>query len=199
MKVKTIISGNYSCNSYIISQGEVCVIVDIGFDSAPVFEYVEKEGLTIKAVLLTHGHPDHVFKAKDFIDKGISVYISEEDYQMPKNNFFGLRLVEADFVLFDPIFIDGHKLEFGEIAVDIIKTPGHTKGGVCYIIGNYLFSGDTLFRGTVGRSDLYGGCAKTLRDTVKSLLAIEKNYIVMPGHGESSTIFYERQHNFFAR
>jgi len=199
MKVKTIVSDYYSCNSYVVSKGNSCVVIDIGFDSKPIFEYIEKEGLKIEAVLLTHGHPDHVFKAKDFSDKGIKVFITKEDFELPKNNFFGLRLAKEKFLVFEPIFIEGEQLELGGITVDIIKTPGHTKGGVVFIIGDYLFSGDTLFRGTVGRSDLYGGCSKTLRESVKKLLELDKDYVVMAGHGENSTISYERRHNFFIK
>jgi len=199
MKVKTIVSDYYSCNSYVVSEGASAVIVDVGFDSAPIFDYAKAEGLVIEAVLLTHGHPDHVFKAKDFSDRGIKVYITEEDYQMPKNNFFGLKLTNEDFMLFEPVVLESDRLELGGLTVDIIKTPGHTKGGVCFIIGDYLFSGDTLFRKGVGRTDLYGGCEKTLRNTIKNILAIQHDYVIMPGHGESTAISYEKQHNYFVR
>ncbi|MCL2556555.1 MAG: MBL fold metallo-hydrolase [Firmicutes bacterium] len=198
MKIQVIVSDYNSCNCYIVSEGESCIIIDAGFDSQPIFEYTEKEGLKIEAVLLTHGHPDHVHAAKDFSDRGIQVYITEEDFELPKNNFFGLKLKDG-FVCFKPTFIDKDSYKFGDIKVKIINAPGHTKGGVCFLIGDYLFTGDTLFKGTVGRSDFYGGCEKTLRDSVKSLLSLDKDYQVLSGHSESSTILQERKYNIFAK
>jgi len=198
MEIQVIVADYNSCNAYIVSEGKSCVVVDVGFDSKPIFEYVKSEGLHIEAVLLTHGHPDHVHVAKDFSDRGVPVYITEVDFEMPKNEFFGLRLKDG-FKVFKPTFIDKDVYKFGDIEVRVIHTPGHTKGGVCYLIGDFLFSGDTLFKGNVGRSDLYGGCEKTLRTTLKGLVGVQQDYQVLPGHGEQTSIFHERKYNVFTK
>ena len=199
MKVKTIEPTQFSSNSYIISNGDRAAVVDPGFYPEPIFDYADANGLNIEAVLLTHWHHDHVYSASEFNKHGIKTYITKADFEYAKIKRPGLIADKNDFVLFKPAYLKAAEEEFAGLNFTVIKTPGHTSGGVCFACGDYLFTGDTLFYKTVGRTDLPGGDMDILKKSLKTLFALEKDYAVMPGHGRESSIFFEREHNLYAK
>ena len=153
----------------------------------------------LRYILLTHGHFDHISGVKALKeDFGGDVVIHREDagclYDKSKSLaskfFFPQHDVTAD-VLVD----DGQRLPFGEGEIEVIHTPGHTKGSVCYTIEDIMLSGDTLFKSSIGRTDFPGGSFEEIKASLKKLAALEKNYTVYPGHDVSTTLEREKKYN----
>lgn len=202
MIVKRIPAGIYAANCYIVMDENTkdTVLIDIGGDEDDVIEVLEELEAKPVAILLTHGHVDHVSGVIPFKKKyDVPVYLNSKDEKLMLaktyiyGNFGGEK--KADFGL-----NDGDKLTLGSIEVKVIETPGHTPGGVCFLINDYVFTGDTLFYGSVGRSDLTGGNHVQLINSIKEKLMIlpdETN--VASGHGPISTIAKEKRSNPFIR
>ncbi len=195
MEIKKLISQNYRSNTFIISSGKHCAVVDPGMESGLIIQAIKEMGLSPVFVLLTHGHFDHIFSL-DTLKKhfDIPVYIHEDDAEMltdsNKNaySFFfadSFRQNKADFT-----FKDGDRLNINNEDLTVIHTPGHSKGSSCFMCGRDLLTGDTLFENGIGRSDLYGGDAHKLFDSLKALGAIENkdSLKIYPGHGGCSLL-----------
>lgn len=196
MKVKCIYGGYAGNNSYIVSNDGECLVIDPA--TFQVFEEVNAEGLKPVAVLLTHGHFDHIAGVQPFLDKGVPVYIHEGD----KDKCTGLDMSEyleyyqiKPFVPTNLIKEEGY-LHFAGLDVWVMETPGHSKGGVCYIIDNVIFSGDTLFAGSYGVYHFSDGNLGILRHSiVEKLFKLSDDFTVYSGHGEVTTLDTERQGN----
>lgn len=190
MKIKTIIAGMLENNIYIVSdETKECFIVDPGAGFAAVVSYIKKENLIPKAVLLTHGHHDHIGNVNELTcEFSIPVYVGAEDGELLENPKNGVKAVNEYKTL-----NDGDNLQIGNMQIAVITTPGHTKGGVCFLVGEELFTGDSIFKETIGRCDLYGGNYKTLLKSVEKVA--DMNVRVYPGHGEHSTMAHERNFN----
>jgi glyoxylase-like metal-dependent hydrolase (beta-lactamase superfamily II) len=202
-----IMKDGFTTNTYIVTDeesGETAVVDP----SLPEESLMEKlNGKNVKYVLLTHGHFDHTCGAKMIKENtGAKVVIHKEDDEMlhdiSKNEFeencIGSKFPEVDA---DINSEDGTELMLGNTKITVMHTPGHTKGGVCYLFNEdrVMFSGDTLFRLTAGRADLYGGNG---RDELRSLVRIrelEGDYKVYPGHDADTTLEFERQYNRYMR
>lgn len=201
MLIKRIPAGIYAANCYIVMDENTkdTIVIDIGGDADDIIKELKHLEANVKAILLTHGHVDHVggvLELKKEYD--VPVYLSSKDEElMVKNTYiygnFGVE--RADYSL-----NQGDNLNIGSLNIKVIATPGHTPGGVCFLIENDLFTGDTLFYGSVGRSDLEGGDHVELINNIKSKLVILSNDIkVYCGHGPSTTIGKEKQINPFLR
>lgn len=201
MKIYKKNVGVYSSNSYILSDEENnAVIIDVGGDSYDLFEYMKKEKLSLKAIILTHGHFDHVIGANEMKElSGAPIYIAEEDYDMVRKLPFMLNdkmrnmidePVNVDFTLKDK-----DVLNFGKLTLNIIACPGHSKGSIAIEAGENLFAGDTIFYHSVGRTDLYGGSENEIINSVRKILDNKKDYIIYPGHGPNTTSKEERENN----
>lgn len=188
MQVKVFPIGRLMANcSVLFSDSGTAVVIDPGGDPAPVVSFMEEKGLTCAAILLTHGHDDHTEGAEALKEKtSAPLYIGRGD---------AYRLDEPADVLLD----GGEQLEFGDIRIEVIPAPGHTEGGMCFLTGGALFSGDTLFRESVGRTDLPGGNWKTLEATLASLKErfAGSSVTVIPGHGPMTDFAYETEHNYY--
>jgi hydroxyacylglutathione hydrolase len=181
------------------------VIIDPAGDEDKLLALIEKKSLRIKYILNTHGHADHVLgnpKLKDFLKIPVCMHEADDkffsDPDIRKKSSHELGLPPPDPV--DIKLKDGDILEVGTLNIEVIHTPGHTPGSVCYLVGENLFTGDTLFVGAAGRTDLIGGSLNTLiKSLEKKLLVLPKQTIVWPGHdyGESpsSTIGREMEEN----
>lgn len=197
MIVKSMIAGIYEENCYFVidEATKETVIMDPGGSE----EKLEKEllalGAKVKYILLTHGHFDHVGGVDYLAEKfNAPVYIHklEEEYMEKDNTVFG------SIKKIDGYLKDGDILDFANTTIKVFHTPGHTKGGVCLLIDDKLFTGDTLFQGSIGRSDFIGGSYSDLINSIKTkLLVLDKNTEVYPGHGPKSTIGYEYNNNPF--
>ena len=195
LNIHTFPLGAYQTNCYIIhdANSDRCCVIDPGFEPQRILEELHRRGLTLEAVLLTHGHFDHVGAAKALAKKtGCEVYICGEDLSMPP-------MMTAGPLYYTKTYTEGSKLTLAGLEIYVIHTPGHTPGSVCLMVENALFSGDTLFAGSCGRTDLPGGDWLTILTSLRRLASFETNYWVYPGHGPSSTLTMEKKHNPYLR
>ncbi len=206
MEFFKIPTGMYAANCYII-YSEITgdgIVVDPGGDIEIILGKIEENNLSIKYIVLTHGHGDHLGGAKKLKEKlNVPVLVHEEDEELVKDANKNLSII-MDFgpVDFNPDILlkDGDAIEFGDLKAKVIHTPGHTRGGICLKINNHLFTGDTLFKGSIGRTDLLGGDYDNIINSIKEkILVLDDDIIVMPGHGESSTILEEKIYNPYLR
>ena len=196
MEVIKVLPYGFGCNSYLVTKdGKNAVVIDC---SGPeVYDECIDANLTPVAVLLTHGHFDHVGGCGKFFEKKVPVYCGEKEQSLifseQNRGIFGGVYI-PQFEIFKALK-DGEEIELGGINFKVIHTPGHTAGGVCYLAGDSLFTGDTLFKESVGRSDLPTGNSKQLIESVKKLFALDGDYKVYCGHERETTLDHERSHN----
>ena len=191
LKIHNLILGLYQVNCYIVHQenSDRCVVIDPGYEPERIAAYLQKNGLTPEAILLTHGHFDHVGGVKP-LAKDCKVYLHPLERTMPEAMTAG-PLPATDFYP-DRFCVAG--MEFS-----VLHTPGHTPGSVCLLAEDALFSGDTLFAGSCGRTDLPGGDWDTIEVSLQMLKSLPGDYRVFPGHGEDTTLSRERQYNPYLR
>lgn len=189
MNIHTLVLGPLQVNCYIVYVNQRCLVIDPGFESDRVLRTCDTLGLTIEAVLLTHGHFDHVGGVKKIAEKtGCRVFLHPEECQMPTYLTSGeLHYTDA--------YGEGDAFTLAGLPFSVLHTPGHTPGSVCLCFKNVMFTGDTLFAGSCGRTDLPGGDGKAIRASLKRLAAIPGDLMVYPGHGEPTTLENERQEN----
>ncbi|OOM75802.1 putative metallo-hydrolase [Clostridium puniceum] len=195
MIIKTIMAGTYEENCYLVMNEDTreLAIVDPGGKSALIEEEIKKLNGEPKFILLTHGHMDHVDGVVELVNKlNIPFYINEieEKYMENDEYVFGTLPKSSGYLK------EGDTLTLGEDIIKVIETPGHTAGGICFLISDKLFTGDTLFQGSIGRSDFPGGNGRQLIQNIKDkLLPLGDDIEVYPGHGNPSTIGYEKRMN----
>lgn len=205
MKVERFLTGILSTNCYVAwnEQTKEAVIVDPAAYSKKLAEFLREEGLKPQAVLLIHGHFDHIMGLDALLEEyPVPVYVHEAEKGLiadPKTN---LSLTYTNgYVFEDATYVtDGQKIAAAGVTFEVLFTPGHTSGGCCYYAEteNMLFSGDTLFRCSVGRSDLPTGDETTLIRSIKEkLLVLPENTVVYPGHMAATTIQTEKTANPF--
>lgn len=195
LKLHTLPLGAYQTNCYILHQegASSCVVIDPGYTPEVVLSFLEGQGLTLEAILLTHGHFDHVGGVRDLAaETGCKVYLNPNDLSMPPR-------LTAGPLYYTDTYSEGDTITPAGISFQVLSTPGHTPGSVCLIAENFLFSGDTLFAGSCGRTDLPGGSTSAIRASLRRLAALPQDYSVHPGHGESTTLAWEKQYNPYMR
>ena len=199
MKVKSASFGNMGNNCYLIVDEKTnkSALVDCTEFNQKMIDFIGDTDL--QYVLLTHGHFDHITGTKEVKERyACKVAISAEDEKMLSSARHSLAIfcnsaqnnVNADIIL-----KDGDIINLGETESKVISTPGHTKGSVCFIAGDYLFSGDTLFCVSCGRTDFPGGSVPEMLNSLKKLSQLDGDYKVMPGHEEQTTLSFERINN----
>ena len=194
LKIHTLTLGLYQTNTYIIHEenSASCCVIDPGYQANTILEKLGELGLTLDAILLTHGHFDHVGAVKDMAaDTDCRVFLCAEDTMLPP-------MLTDGSLYYTDTYADGTILNIAGLYIRILHTPGHTPGGVCLLVDDVIFSGDTLFAGGCGRSDL-GGDWASLVSSLKRLSQIEGYFKVFPGHGESTTLAYEKRYNPYMR
>lgn len=206
MRIETMVLGEVRTNCYLVIQEKTkeAVVIDPADRADVIVRKLVDEALTLKAILLTHGHGDHILAVQNLKkDFGVEVYAAEAEKELlgdPKQNLsedlFGTPVtVEADVLL-----RDGQEFEAAGMKFRMLHTPGHTPGGCCYYLpeGQVLFSGDTLFHGSIGRTDFPGGSlSKLVRSVKEKLLVLPEDTVVYPGHEAVTTIGFERKYNGF--
>ncbi len=204
--VETFPVGFLEVNCTIVGCPETreAIVIDPGDEAGKILAALGKHRLRATAVVLTHGHFDHLGAAREIQEAGAKVYLHHEDLPLCENlpaqsRSFGLPPPRPPEI--DGFLSDGRSIPFGRCEAGVIHTPGHSPGSVCLTVpalGKVLFSGDTLFREGIGRTDLWGGDAgKILRSIRERLFVLDDDTIVVPGHGEATTIGHEKENNPF--
>ncbi len=194
--------GAFGTNCYIVeTENKGAILIDAPCYPDRILAKIESLGLTLKAILLTHGHCDHIEAVSELARlTDCEVYIHEADEKMLHNSL--LSLAGYFGTPFSPFsgaktLVDGDTVSIDNASFKVISTPGHTAGSVCYVYDDVIFSGDTLFFESIGRTDFPGGSYKTLVNSIKKLKALGKDYTVLPGHNESTSLYYELEYNPF--
>ena len=200
MKVYKIYPVGFAANSYIITADDrSCIVVDPG--QPRIYDECKKRGLTPEYALLTHCHYDHIGGCGALYNAGCKVICGEREreYIFSEDNraiFHGITI--PPFEIYKTA-ADGEELELCGLSIKVVATPGHTCGGVCYIAQDVIFSGDTLFYESVGRTDFPTGSYAELVCSVKKLYSLGGDYKVMCGHGEDTTLSHERAFNPYVK
>ena len=202
LNMKVLVVGSLGVNCYILHEEghDEAVVIDPGGSEEAVWMHISAEGLTLKAILNTHAHADHI-GAVDFLREktGAKFYLHEADAPMlldARKNlsaFMGMPIVTKPA---DVLLKGGEVLDICHMKFTVLHTPGHSPGGVCYLMEDRVFSGDTLFAESVGRTDFPGSSAKDLMTSVREkLLVLPDEIKVYCGHGPETTIGHERKYN----
>ena len=188
--------GIYMTNCYILWQegNDHCLVIDPADKPEAILAACQKKNLTIDAILLTHGHFDHVGGVRTLAAEypDCPVYLCPEDLIMPPQ-------MTAGPLYYNIAYHDGAKLDLAGITWQVMETPGHTPGSVCLLAEDCIFSGDTLFKGSCGRTDLPCGDYQAITASLHRISQIPGNYRVFPGHGDSTTLADEKLYNPFLK
>ena len=198
MLIKTLPVGQLETNCYVVTDENalVCAVIDPGDESNTILDYIEDNKLSCKAILITHAHFDHVSAVNAMLEAtGAELYMCEKDLELAKTGASG-RFTPPENTHF---YKDGDEVKVAGLTFKVMETQGHTPGGVTLICGDALFTGDTLFRGSCGRTDLPGGDMRAELRSLKRIASLEGDYEVYPGHAESSMLSIEREHNPYVR
>jgi len=203
LHVKTLILGDLQTNCYLVwgDDSKTCVVIDPACKADYILQQAESWGLTIEAVFITHGHFDHVGAVQMLVEKtGCAVWMREGDWSvapgygvkqlfpLANSNFCEIRFYEHE-----------EKITAAGTTFTVWETPGHSWGSVCILAENALFTGDTLFAGSIGRTDFPGCSQKAMEASLEFLAEQTEDYIVYPGHGEATTLQTEKKHNPYMR
>lgn len=205
MTVQKLVAGELGSNTYVLkdpTSGTACVI-DCG-------EYTSRleaalEGLELRYILLTHGHFDHILGVPALKEKHpeAKVLIHAGDERCLTDERSNLLFGRASFVPFcaDATVADGEELQFDGATIRVMHTPGHSEGSVCYLMeeNKMIFTGDTLFHMSCGRTDFYGSDPQKMRESLKRLSGLDDDYKVFPGHNSTTSMAVEKQYNVFLR
>lgn len=199
MCIEQITVGQLETNCYLVWQDSDCFLVDPGGDADKIFSYLDS--LNLRFILLTHGHFDHILAlseiAKTYPDA--QTYVNQNDAYLLENleeqaKIFGLKASVQNLKF--TYIKDGQTIKFGKKKTQVIATPGHTPGSVCYLLDDSLFSGDTLFYNSIGRTDFPGGDMTAMQKSLQKLSQLPENTKVLPGHGLATTIKNEKLYGY---
>lgn len=204
MQIKTFVSADFPENCYAVECNDGIFLVDPGEYTAELDCYVKKNKSDIKYILLTHNHFDHIHATADIKklcpDAKIVVhYLDADGLNNPQKNLAAYFGFEIEYIAVDILCNDFDIIEMGETKIKVLHTPGHSEGSVCYIVDDVIFSGDTLFEGSCGRTDFPSGDGTALSNSLKKLKNLDGDYKVFSGHGSSTTLNRERIYNHYMR
>ena len=202
MIIKTFIEPPIENNNYLIidESSQEAALVDCSAFDESIFIELEKYNAELKYILLTHGHFDHITGLND-IDKKVKVLMHSKDNEWitELNNYLpmvGMPTMEQPRI--DKYIEDNEIIKLGNLEIKVIHTPGHTQGSVCYLVEEHLFSGDTIFRESVGRCDLPGGnFSQIIESITKRIFTLPDKTIIYPGHGKTTTVGWEKENNTY--
>lgn len=204
LRIQPLVVGMVQTNAYVIANENTkkAVVVDPGADAERILSHLRSKGLELEAILLTHGHFDHIMGVNDILDnKRVPVYAYEAEQELLEDASLNCSVMVGNKTTISNVTYWKDQTSFEVIGyfVKVIATPGHTKGSCCFYFkdNDVLFSGDTLFMESVGRTDLPTGNSTKIVESVKSLMEFPDDTIVYPGHGPATSISYERTHNPF--
>ena len=195
LQVHTLTLGLYQTNCYLVHNegAKECIVIDPGYEANTILNRAALLGLEIKAILLTHGHFDHVGAVRQIAaDTDCDVYLQEQELTLPgamtDGPLYHTHLYPAE-----------GKFQVAGMDIAVLHTPGHTPGSVCLLIADAMFSGDTLFAGSMGRCDFPGSSIFDMRKSMKKLYNLAGDFRVFPGHAEATTLEFERKTNPYLR
>ena len=191
MEITVLTLGGYMTHCYILRQeaSSKCLIIDPGYEAGRILSVLQQKQLEPEAILLTHGHFDHVGAVQDLAaETDCDVYIAEADLSLPP-------MITNGKLYYTHTYPAAGTLNLAGLTIRVLPTPGHTPGSVCLLVEDTMFSGDTLFQGSCGRTDLPGGSWEQIAASLKTLAALPGDYRVLPGHGGETTLDRERQSN----
>ena len=189
MKITTIPLGLYQTNCYILAEGDRCLVIDPGDEAEKLLAFLQRQSLSVEAILLTHGHFDHVGAVKRLAaETDCRVFLHEQELTLP-------AAMTAGKLYYTDCYKEGDRLTLAGLTFEVLHTPGHTPGSVCLRFGEDLFSGDTLFAGSCGRTDFPGSSPADMVRSLSRLSKLEDELKVYPGHGEATTIGEEKRYN----
>jgi hydroxyacylglutathione hydrolase len=198
MLIKTLPVGQLETNCYVVTDEKslICAVIDPGDESNTILDYLEDNHLKCTHILITHGHYDHTMAVSAVKEAtGAEVYMNEKDAHAD---------LQSASLKYNPpagthFYKDGDTVDVGGLHFTVLETPGHSAGSVCLICEDAIFSGDTLFQGSCGRTDFPGSDPNAMLSSLKRLYALEGDYEVYPGHMDSTTLSRERAHNYYMR
>jgi hydroxyacylglutathione hydrolase len=199
MKIQTFIVGMLSTNCYVVNCQETreAIIIDPGFDdeieAKRIFQYMSENALRLKFIVNTHGHPDHT-SGNGIVKKKFDVPICVNPYDVYMLGDFGEKPSSKDVMLNDQ-----DTVKFGNVLLKVMHTPGHTSGSISLVGEKEVFTGDTLFAGAIGRTDLPGSSDPDMRFSLKKLASLPDYFVAYPGHGPPTTIGEEKSNNPFLK
>lgn len=200
LKIKKLTLGSMGANCYIIENGDCSFVVDPGDSGVQLIEYIKKLDLKIKYILITHAHFDHIGAVDMLVDEFHSeVYIQENDYGAFYDDYLNLSYYYSPLKLKSKIFKVKDTIQLDQFHITFLNLPGHTHGSSFIIFDDYdiVFSGDVLFKGSIGRYDFPTSSINEMKNSICKMYTMKKNYLIYPGHGENTTMFDEKQNNPF--
>ena len=193
MNILTLPLGSYQTNCYIVWEKDACVVIDPGYEPEIVLAETAQRGLTIEAILLTHGHFDHVGGVRFLAERlDCPIYIHAAELSLPESFTDGPLVYTKNYD-------EGDDLTLAGLTFRVLHTPGHTPGSVCLACEDTLFSGDTLFMDSCGRTDFPGGDNVQMHKSLQRLAGLQGEFQVLPGHGPATTLAQERKYNPYLR
>ncbi len=205
MLVRCLAVGPMLANCYLVwcEETKEALVIDPGGEEERILAEIEKEQLQLQYIVNTHGHVDHIAANREVKEKtGAKILIHSEDAPLlvsPNLNFSVYVGIPVRGPRADMLLCEGEEISVGkQVKLDVLHTPGHTRGGICLKAEDAIFTGDTLFAGSIGRTDFPGGSYQELLDSIKNkILPNHDDVVLYPGHGPTSTVGYERKHNPF--
>lgn len=199
MKFNTVNIAEMDQNCYLISTDKGAVVIDPGKATDEIKEFAVSNSNKPFAILLTHCHFDHIMGVREIKEiSGGKIIVSEKDSKGLIDNDINLTnrfCIDYSPISADVMVKDGQIFAVGDIKVKVMETAGHTPGSLCYFINDWLFSGDTLFRMSVGRTDFVGGDRETQKESLKKIASINGDYEIYAGHGPATRLSYEKLYN----
>ncbi|CCQ93583.1 Beta-lactamase domain protein [[Clostridium] ultunense Esp] len=206
MKVVRIPAGIYAANCYLVYSEDTkeAIVIDPGGDEKDIITQIKDLELDIKYIIFTHGHGDHIAGVngiKEYTNAPLAIHKDDEYLLMDgKSNFSSMMAMGTVEISADILLDDGDEISFGDLIAEIIHTPGHTPGGICIKIGDSIFTGDTLFAGSIGRTDFPKSSFKDIMNSInKRIIIYPDETKIYPGHGPATTIENEKRSNPFIK
>ena len=195
LNIHTMPLGLYQTNTYIVNRegSNKCIVIDPGYEADTILNRTALLGLQVEAILLTHAHFDHLGAVRGIVaDTDCRVFVEEKELTLPPTMTDGP-------IFYTDLYPAEGVICMADLDIKVIRTPGHTPGSVCLLIADAMFSGDTLFAGSMGRCDFPGSSIFDMRKSLKKLYNLAGDYRVFPGHAEATTLEYERKTNPYLR